>query len=240
KIKNEMWQEYVTKLEHERKVLAEKTKQDSLIVDSLNAEAVKAEELAKAKAEETRTAEVYAKAMQDSLDNISAKRQAERERLQTEVKLAEEKTKQIQIETDQAKTELESMKINAEIAKQTMNETVQHIDVINRGISNGPENLPECILVKLAGNTSAQEIIGAWKSSGYTLTLSDNCYFVMTSSRKPKRVAGNYVVSSGKIMKLTPKDSSMPPQQFSYKLDSANVLILEGNGGFRVRFEKVG
>lgn len=240
KIKNEMWQEYVTKLEHEQKVLAEKTRQKSLIVDSLNAEAMKAEELAKARAEETRTAEAYAKAMRDSLANLSAERQAERERLQTKVKLAEEKSKQMQLESDLAVTELATLKISAGNAQQSLDDAVDHMDAINQGIDGGPENLPDCILVKLAGNTTSQEIMGKWQSGDYTLTLSDNCNFVLTSSQKPKRVAGNYVVSSGKIMKLTPEDSSMPSRQLSYNLNSANVLILEGNGGFSVRFEKVG
>ncbi len=239
-IKNEIWAEIKARMEHAEKLAREQSIQDSLRVDSLKNERLKAEALAQARSDSLSILETRVKFYKDSIDN--EEKDEELARLRSRLESYNEQVSQLHSEINQAKKISDSLDLELADAKTVWGATKNVFTGIKHSILGGPDDANEVAITYASNDDCPKTLVGRWKSEEYSLTLFNDGRFVMTAPHDPKRVAGVYNISDDDLLILNATEPDMgdkkSKQQLNYKLSDSDTLILKSGAGMNVVFQK--
>jgi hypothetical protein len=242
KIKQEQWQAYLTRLEHEQEMAAIQLVRDSLVADSLRQE----KELAAAETAQRRaaadSARAVADALRDSVRLAETRRSEKLDQFKHELEMAEVGVKEIDAQARLTEAKTDSLIAAHREAIETYENTDSWTEELI-AVSGNPKSIRDDVLMQIVagepGKEECKRLEGRWSSEKYGLTLAAHGKFVMTSEYKPKRIEGQYTVAPGNLITLVPDDSEWPAQQVEYAFEGTETLVLSGTNGFRVRFQRL-
>ncbi len=236
KIKEEQWVIWQDSLEHERKMMEETTRQDSIRVDSLRQE----KEKALAEAQKVSDSLAIVKAVGDSIKaSLEIERsETEHQRLQVALKQAEAKAESLRIIrnlVEQQSNQIIREQKKAEQERKKNRDTISSLtDLITGGVAKLSDSMARFLGRK--NIELPEELVGQWQSSDCSIDIRSNGDFTMNTPSEPKYIHGYVAVVKDGIMVLCAENQDIDEKnknwQVRYKIERSGSLVIAAASGF--------